>query len=94
MELIITEKDSNITLQQFKSDTSKKETIDINSGSGITPKNVFSIDHLIYDKNFSIERVDDSDDGNKFLLGLTVGVGTIVAVAITIKICRFCRKNK
>ena len=93
MELIITEKDSNITLQKFKSDTTKKEMIDINSGSGITQKNVFSIDHLIYDKNLSIEGVDNSDDGNKFLLGLTVGVGTIVAVAITVKIYRFCKKK-
>jgi hypothetical protein len=92
MELIITEKDSNITLQTFVSDVDKKETININSGTGITPKQVFSIDHLIYDKNSSIIFVEDSSDGNNFLLGLTVGIGAIFVVAVTIKVCKMYKK--
>jgi len=92
MELIITEKDSNITLKTFVSDMNKKETININSGAGITPKQVFSIDHLIYDKNSSIVFVEDSTDNNKFLLGLTVGIVTIVGVAVTIKVYKMCKK--
>jgi hypothetical protein len=92
MELIITEKDSNVTLKTFVSGVNEKETININSGTGVTPKQVFSIDHLIYDKNSSVIFVDDSDDNNKFVLGVTVGILTIVGVAATIKIFKMCKK--
>ena len=92
MELIIKEKDSDITLHKFECEIDKKETININSGIGVTPKQVFSIDHLIYDKNSSIYLVEESNESNKFLLGLTVGIGAIVAVAATIKIYKMCKK--
>jgi len=93
MQLIITEKHSNIPLQTFVSDDSNHETININSGDGLSPKQVFCIDHLIYDKDSVYNLVEEPCENNKFLLGVTVGVGTVLALALTVKICKIYKKK-